>query len=52
VDVVNNVVTLRGTVDTVEESTTAARIARETEGVKQVKNQIKVASAAKGNAKI
>lgn len=45
VDVVNNVVTLRGTVDTPEEKAEAERLAKETEGVKQVKNQIKVAKA-------
>jgi len=47
VDVVDNVVTLRGTVDTAEARVEAERIAKETEGVKQVKNQLKVAPAAK-----
>lgn len=47
VDVVDGVVTLRGTVDTVEAKTEAARIARETEGVKNVVDQLKVAPAAK-----
>ena len=51
VDVVNNVVTLRGTVDTAEERVTAERIAKETEGVKQVKNLLKVAPAAKTSPK-
>jgi hyperosmotically inducible periplasmic protein len=43
VDVNNNVVTLRGTVDTAEEKAEAERIAKETEGVKSVRNQLKVA---------
>ena len=47
VDVVNNVVTLRGTVDTPEQKAEAERIARSTEGVKSVSNQIKVAGKAK-----
>ena len=47
VDVVNNVVTLRGTVDNAEEKATAERIAKETEGVTQVRNQLKVAPAPK-----
>ena|SRR6185503_6271695 len=51
VDVVQNVVTLRGTVDTPEEKAEAERIAKETEGVKQVKNQLKVAQAVKGAKK-
>ncbi len=42
VDVVNNVVTLRGAVDTAEQRTEAERIARETEGVKRVVNQLKI----------
>lgn len=42
VDVNNNVVTLRGTVDTAAEKTEAERVAKDTEGVKQVINQIKV----------
>jgi hyperosmotically inducible protein len=45
VDVVNNVVTLRGTVDTAEEKTEAERIAKETEGVTKVTNQLKVVAA-------
>jgi hyperosmotically inducible periplasmic protein len=47
VDVVNNVVTLRGTVDTAEEKAEAERIARDTEGVKRVVNQLKVGTAGK-----
>jgi osmotically-inducible protein OsmY len=42
VDVNNNVVTLRGTVDSAEEKAEAERIATETEGVKSVRNQLKV----------
>jgi hyperosmotically inducible protein len=51
VDVVNNVVTLRGTVDTPQAKTDAEKIAKETDGVKSVVNQLKVAPAAKGAAK-
>jgi osmotically-inducible protein OsmY len=47
VDVVNNEVTLRGTVDTAEAKTEAERIAKATDGVKKVVNQLKVAAAAK-----
>jgi len=47
VDVVDGAVTLRGTVDTAEAKTEAARIAKETEGVKKVTDQLKVAPAAK-----
>src|SRR5215510_6177581 len=47
VDVVNNVVTLRGTVDTAEQRAEAERIAGNTEGVKRVVNQLKVGTAAK-----
>ena len=51
VDVVEGTVTLRGTVDTAEGKTEAERIAKETEGVKKVVNQLKVMPAAKtGNA--
>ena len=42
VDVVNGEVTLRGTVDTAEAKTAAERIAKETDGVKKVVNQLKV----------
>jgi osmotically-inducible protein OsmY len=47
VDVVKNVVTLRGNVDTAEEKAAAEKIAKETEGVTKVVNQLKVAPAAK-----
>ena len=46
VDVVNNVVTLRGTVDTAEQKAEAGRIAKETDGVKSVNNQLKVGGKA------
>ena len=49
VDVVDNAVTLRGTVDTAEAKTEAERIAKETDGVKKVTNQLKVMAAAKSN---
>lgn len=42
VDVVNNIVTLRGTVNAAEQKAEAERIARTTEGVKKVINQLKV----------
>jgi osmotically-inducible protein OsmY len=42
VDVVNNLVTLRGNVDTAEQKAEAERIAKETDGVKGVKNQLKI----------
>ena len=42
VDVVNNVVTLRGMVETADQKAEAGRIAKETEGVKSVNNQLKV----------
>ncbi len=51
VDVVNNVVTLRGTVDTAQAKNDAEKIAKETEGVKSVVNQLKVAPAAKASPK-
>src|SRR5712671_570613 len=47
VDVVNNEVTLRGTVDTPEAKSEAERIAKETDGVKKVTNQLKVTPGAK-----
>jgi osmotically-inducible protein OsmY len=47
VDVVNNVVTLRGNVDTAEQRAEAERIARNTDGVKRVVNQLKVGGASK-----
>jgi osmotically-inducible protein OsmY len=43
VDVVNNVVTLRGVVATPGQRAEAERIARDTDGVKRVVNQLKVA---------
>lgn len=46
VDVVNNAVVLRGTVTTNEEKMEAERVAKETEGVKSVKNMLKVNKAA------
>jgi len=49
VDVVNNAVTLRGTVDTAEEKAEAERMAKETEGVTKVTNQLKVAPAKPAN---
>ena len=51
VDVVKGMVTLRGTVDTAEARTEAERKAKDTEGVKSVTNQLKVAPAAKSPAK-
>ena len=50
VDVVKNVVTLRGTVDSAEEKAAAEKIAKETDGVKSVVNQLKVAPPAKPSA--
>lgn len=47
VDVVNNVVTLRGVVDTVEQKAEAERVAKTTEGVSRVVNQLKVGAGAK-----
>jgi osmotically-inducible protein OsmY len=51
VDVVKNVVTLRGTVDTAEEKAVAEKIAKETDGVKSVVNQLKVAPPPKATPK-
>lgn len=45
VDVDNGVVTLRGTVDSAAEKTEAERLAKETDGVKRVANQLKIAKA-------
>jgi len=42
VDVVNNVVTLRGTVDTAAQKIEAESVAKNTDGVKSVSNQLKV----------
>jgi hyperosmotically inducible periplasmic protein len=44
VDVNNNRVTLRGTVETAAQKAEAERIARETEGVKGVVNQLRIAA--------
>jgi hyperosmotically inducible periplasmic protein len=43
VDVDNGVVTLRGTVNSMQEKQEAERLAKETDGVKRVTNQLKVA---------
>lgn len=51
VDVNNNVVTLHGTVEDMEAKASAEKIARTTEGVKSVKNQLKVGAAADAKAK-
>lgn len=42
VDVMDNTVTLRGTVETAQQKAEAEHIAKETEGVKRVVNQLKV----------
>jgi osmotically-inducible protein OsmY len=47
VDVVKNAVTLRGTVESAEEKAEAERIAKETEGVTKVTNQLKVVAPSK-----
>ena len=47
VDVVDAAVTLRGTVESAEAKAEAERVARETDGVKKVTNQLKVVPAAK-----
>jgi osmotically-inducible protein OsmY len=46
VDVDNNIVTLRGTVDTMKEKQEAERVARDTDGVKRVVNQLRVKAKA------
>ena len=43
VDVVNDVVTLKGTVGTAAEKTKAEQVAKDIDGVKSVKNELKVA---------
>ena len=43
VDVVNNLVTLRGAVDSEEQRTEAERVVKNTEGVKSVQNRLKIA---------
>ena len=45
VDVVDGAVTLRGQVDTAEAKSEAERVAKETDGVKKVTNQLKVMPA-------
>jgi osmotically-inducible protein OsmY len=47
VDVVKNAVTLRGTVESAEEKAEAERIAKETDGVQKVTNQLKVVAPSK-----
>ncbi len=47
VDVVEGAVTLRGNVDTAEAKAEAERVAKATDGVKKVTNQLKVVPAAK-----
>lgn len=49
VDIVEGVVTLRGSVDSAEEKAEAERTAKETDGVKKVINQLKVAPAKPAN---
>jgi hyperosmotically inducible periplasmic protein len=51
VDVVQNVVTLRGTVDTAEERSAAEKTAKDTDGVTKVVNQLKVAPPPKASPK-
>jgi hypothetical protein len=43
VDAVNDVITLRGTVETAAQKTKAEQVAKDIEGVKSVKNELKVA---------
>lgn len=50
VDVVDGAVTLRGDVDTAEAKANAERIAKETDGVKKVTNQLKIVAAKSTNA--
>jgi osmotically-inducible protein OsmY len=45
VDVDRNIVTLRGTVDTAEQKQEAERIARQTDGVKNVRNMLKLSKS-------
>ena len=47
VDVVTNAVTLRGTVESAEEKAEAEKIAKETDGVQKVTNQLKVVAPSK-----
>ena len=50
VDVVDGAVTLRGQVDTAEGKTEAERLAKDTDGVKSVKNELKVVAAKPTNS--
>ena len=50
VDVVEGAVTLRGQVDTPGAKTEAERLAKETDGVKSVKNELKVVAAKPANS--
>src|ERR1041385_1235373 len=50
VDVVDAAVTLRGQVDTPEAKTEAERLAKETDGVKSVKNELKVVATKPANS--
>jgi osmotically-inducible protein OsmY len=50
VDVVDGAVTLRGEVETAEAKAEAERVAKETDGVKKVTNQLKVVPAKAANA--
>ena len=50
VDVVDGAVTLRGQVDTAEGKTEAERMAKDTDGVKSVKNELKVVAAKSTNS--
>ncbi len=50
VDVVDGAVTLRGQVDTAEGKAEAERLAKDTDGVKSVKNELKVVPAKAGNS--
>jgi osmotically-inducible protein OsmY len=51
VDVMNGIVTLRGNVETMEARAEAERVAKDTEGVSKVVNQLKVAAPKTGNSK-
>ena len=50
VDVVDGAVTLRGEIDTAEAKAEAERVAKETDGVKKVTNQLKVVPAKAANS--
>ena len=50
VDVVNGAVTLRGEIDSAEAKAEAERVAKETDGVKKVTNQLKVVAAKAANS--